>query len=178
VQESLQAGADLVCFSGDKLLGGPQAGIIIGSSALLKRVKKHPLARAVRADKLCLAALSATLTHYLRDEVLEKVPVWQMISSSPERIQQRADAWRRELGQGELVAGQSTVGGGSLPGETLPTTLLALTVKRPNNFAGKLRSQSPPTIVRVESGKVMLDPRTVLLQQDTVLLNQLNALLT
>ncbi|MFM8319756.1 MAG: L-seryl-tRNA(Sec) selenium transferase, partial [Chloroflexota bacterium] len=90
VQESLAAGADLVCFSGDKLLGGPQAGIIIGRAALVDKLRKHPLARAVRADKLCLAALSATLLHYLKDEAEREVPIWRMIAAPAEQLQGRA----------------------------------------------------------------------------------------
>jgi L-seryl-tRNA(Ser) seleniumtransferase len=91
VQESLEAGADLVCFSGDKLLGGPQAGIVVGKADWIARLKKHPLARAVRADKLCLAALSATLLHYLKDEAEREIPLWRMISARPEQIQRRAE---------------------------------------------------------------------------------------
>ncbi|MCC7511329.1 MAG: L-seryl-tRNA(Sec) selenium transferase, partial [Anaerolineae bacterium] len=104
VQESLAAGADLVCFSGDKLLGGPQAGIIVGRKDLLDKIKRHPLARAVRADKLCLAALTATLLHYLKDEATREVPVWRMISMEPRAVKVRAEAWRERLGQGEVAA--------------------------------------------------------------------------
>ena len=95
VQESLSAGVDLVCFSGDKLLGGPQAGIILGNLELINKLKKHPLARAIRADKLCLAALSATLLHYLRSEAETEIPVWRMISEPLERIKSRANQWIR-----------------------------------------------------------------------------------
>jgi L-seryl-tRNA(Ser) seleniumtransferase len=169
VQESLQAGVDLVCFSGDKLLGGPQAGIILGRAELVNKLKKHPLARAIRADKLCLAALSATLTHYLKDEVLSEVPVWQMISMPLEKIRSRAEAWVGSLGQGEVIAGESTVGGGSLPGETLPTFLLALSVRNPNNMLARLRQAHPPVIARLQDNCLVFDPRTVLVEQDTVL---------
>ena len=93
VQESLQAGAAVVCFSGDKLLGGPQAGILVGQKAILDRLRRHPLARAVRPDKLCLAALAATLAHYLREEALQEIPVWQMIAASAEGLRGRAQAW-------------------------------------------------------------------------------------
>ncbi|HEX9012727.1 MAG TPA: L-seryl-tRNA(Sec) selenium transferase, partial [Anaerolineaceae bacterium] len=120
-QESISLGVDLVCFSGDKLLGGPQAGIIIGREDLVSALRKHPLARAVRADKLCLAALSATLIHYLKDEAERAVPVWEMIALTPEQILARARRWVEVTGRGEVIEGQSTVGGGSLPGETLPT---------------------------------------------------------
>jgi L-seryl-tRNA(Ser) seleniumtransferase len=93
VQDSLAAGADLVCFSGDKLLGGPQAGIIVGKRELVNRLKKHPLARAIRADKLCLAALAATLIHYLKDEAEDEIPIWRMISASTEQLHARLERW-------------------------------------------------------------------------------------
>jgi L-seryl-tRNA(Ser) seleniumtransferase len=161
VQESIRAGAALVAFSGDKLLGGPQAGIIVGKKEFVAKVKKHPLARALRADKVCLAALSATLLHYLRDEATREIPVWRMIAMPLAEIQQRAQRWAAELGAGAVVDSESTVGGGSLPGETLPTKLVALSVKSPNTFAARLRKLNPPIIVRVAEGKVLLDPRTV-----------------
>ena len=130
VQDSVTAGADIVCFSGDKLLGGPQAGIIVGKKELIARIKKHPLARAVRADKLCLAALEATLVHYVKGNALETIPVWKMIAMQPEDLQKRAIQWQKELGTGEVIAEFSTIGGGSLPGETLPTFVLAIQVKQ------------------------------------------------
>jgi len=171
VQESIRAGAALVAFSGDKLLGGPQAGILVGQKDLVAKLKKHPLARAVRADKLCLAALTATLLHYLRDEATRAIPVWRMISMPLADVEERARRWVAELGAGEVVEGASTVGGGSLPGETLPTQLVALAVKSPNAFAAKLRAQDPPIIARVAEGKVTLDPRTVLEAAEAALLN-------
>lgn len=166
VQESLEEGADLVCFSGDKLLGGPQAGIIVGRRELIAKLKKHPLARAIRADKLALAALSATLLHYLKNEAEEKVPVWQMITAGLDEIQNRAESWRDTLGQGEIIDGESTVGGGSLPGETLPTRLLALDIPSADRFLGQLRSEEYPVIARVQNDRVLFDPRTVLPQQE------------
>ena len=177
VQESLADGADLVCFSGDKLLGGPQAGVIVGCRDLVAKLKKHPLARAIRADKLCLSAMTATLLHYLKDEAEQEIPIWRMISASQEAIHSRAQAWAEALGQGEVVPGESTIGGGSLPGETLPTSLLALTVRSPNRVAKKLRLAHPPIIARLENDRVLLDPRTVLPEQDTILLEAINQIL-
>jgi len=177
VQESLAAGADLVCFSGDKLLGGPQAGIIIGKADLLARIKKHPLARAVRADKLCLAALTATLLHYLKDEAEREIPIWRMISARPKQVKARAGHWAAELGQGEVLASESTIGGGSLPGESLPTWVLALTVKSAGRFLEKLRQEQPPVIARTENDRILLDPRTVLPEQDGALLVNLENVL-
>ena len=115
--ESLQAGADLVCFSGDKLLGGPQAGLIVGRKDAIARLRKHPLTRALRVDKLTLAGLQATLLHYMKDEAAKEIPIWRMIAAKPERLRERATQWQGELvGTWEVIDGRSTVGGGSLPG--------------------------------------------------------------
>lgn len=170
VQESLAAGADLVAFSGDKLLGGPQAGILVGQRDLIERLKQHPLARAVRADKLCLAGLMATLDHYRRGNAVQHVPIWQMIARPLNELRATAEAWANRLG-GEVVAGESAVGGGSLPGATLPTALLALTPPHPDTFAQTLREARPPVIARIAEGRVLFDPRTVLPGQETLLLD-------
>lgn len=170
VQESLAAGVDVVCFSGDKLLGGPQAGIIIGRKDLIDKIKKHPLARAVRADKACLAGVSATLLHYLKDEAEWEIPVLRMMSLTQKQIKGRVDAWIRELGSGEVVEGQSTVGGGSLPGKSFPTYLLSLRVESPDKFLKKLRQQNPPIVARTSNDRVLLDPRTVLPEEEGALL--------
>jgi L-seryl-tRNA(Ser) seleniumtransferase len=169
ISESLAAGADLVCFSGDKLLGGPQAGIILGRRELLTKIKKYPLARAVRADKLCLAALTATLLHYLKDEALNQIPIWRMIATPLEKLQTRAAGWKDALNAGQVIHGESTVGGGSLPGETLPTALLALEIANPNRFLARLRQAPLPVIARIIEDRVVLDPRTVLPEQDALL---------
>ncbi|HMZ43193.1 MAG TPA: L-seryl-tRNA(Sec) selenium transferase [Anaerolineales bacterium] len=170
VQESLAAGADIVCFSGDKLLGGPQAGIIIGKRDLIEKIRKHPLARAVRADKTCLAGITATLLHYLKDEAEREIPIWKMISLTPKQVKGRAEAWAANLGQGTVVEGESTVGGGSLPTESFPTFLLSLSVSSADKFLKKLREQNPPIIARTADNKVLLDPRTVLPEQEGALL--------
>ena len=166
VQESLAAGADLVCFSGDKLLGGPQAGVILGSKELIDQLKVHPLARAIRADKMALAALSATLGHYIKEEAFEKVPVWQMISTSVEEIKSRAENWQKTLQLGEVTESKSMVGGGSLPGETLPTMVWAVEVDHPQKLLADLREGSPAIISRIENDLVIFDPRTILPQSD------------
>ncbi len=180
VQEGLGAGADLVCFSGDKLLGGPQAGIILGKKVLVEKLRRHPLARAVRADKIALAALSATLLHYLKDEATQKVPIWQMIACSKDQITQRAAQWRDRLAQrgiqSEVMDGMSTVGGGSLPGESLPTALLAVKAQRAEEFLKRLRHNTPPVIARIEQERVVFDPRTVFIEQEDLLLNAIEAL--
>ena len=176
VQESLAAGVDVVCFSGDKLLGGPQAGIILGKKDLIERIRKHPLARAVRADKTSLAGLTATLLHYLKDEVEREIPIWRMISLTLEELHARVQGWREQLGQGDVVTSESTVGGGSLPGECLPTHILALRVPSPDRFLKRLRDCRPPIIARVENDTILFDPRTVL--NDELLLANLQSLLS
>jgi L-seryl-tRNA(Ser) seleniumtransferase len=174
IQESLAAGASLVSASGDKLLGGPQAGIIVGRQKLVEQLKRHPLARALRVDKTTLAGLEATLGHYLRGEAEREVPVWQMIAMPLPEITERARNWAGELARrgiaAEVVDGESTVGGGSLPGETLPTRLLALGVPSPDKLAAQLRAGNPPVVARIEAERLLLDPRTVLPAQDEILL--------
>jgi len=174
IQESVGAGASLVSCSGDKLLGGPQAGIILGTADLIARLKKFPLTRALRVDKTTLAGLQATLRHYLLGEATEQVPVWRMISQDNKTLARRAKRWRRKLnGLGlvaEIAPGQSTVGGGSLPGGTLPTQLVTLSVDSPDAVATRLRAGEPPVITRIEDDCLVLDPRTVLPEQERTLL--------
>jgi L-seryl-tRNA(Ser) seleniumtransferase len=166
VQESLKVGVDVVCFSGDKLFGGPQAGIIVGKKNLLEKVKKHPLARALRADKTLISALEATTLHYIKDQALEEIPVWKMISADLSDLHDRVVKWSKHLNDGEIREGQSTVGGGSLPEEILPTWILAFRVKKPDVLASILRSKKPAVIVRIQDGLVCFDPRTVLQEQE------------
>ena len=171
-QESLAAGADLVCFSGDKLLGGPQAGILLGKDQVITQLARHPLMRALRIDKMTLAALEATLRHYQRREAQMHIPVWRMIAAKPEQLATRANAWAAKLKAEGLRArtqsGESTIGGGSLPGETLPTTLLALDASACSldELALRLRLYTTPIVARILHDTLLLDPRTVLEEQD------------
>ncbi len=173
-QESLQAGTDVVCFSGDKLLGGPQAGIIVGKAEVLAHIAKHPLMRALRIDKMTLAALEATLRHYQREQAETHIPIWRMIAMQPQRITNRAHSWVGKLKahgiNAQLQKGASTVGGGSLPGETLPTTLVALPAEHIalplEELARRLRQRTNPIITRISRDTLLLDPRTVLEEQD------------
>ncbi|HJT59878.1 MAG TPA: L-seryl-tRNA(Sec) selenium transferase [Ktedonobacteraceae bacterium] len=173
-QESIAAGADIVCFSGDKLLGGPQAGILVGKTEVLQRIARHPLMRAVRIDKMTLAALEATLRHYQRGEAETHIPIWRMISASPAKIASRATSWSSQLQDHGIPArtqrGTSTIGGGSLPGETLPTTHLALDaahIPMPlDELAKRLRTRKIPIIVRILRDTLLLDPRTVLVEEN------------
>lgn len=181
VQESIAAGVDAAFFSGDKLLGGPQAGIIAGRKALLDRIKRHPLARAVRIDKASLAALSATLVHYLRGEAIDRIPVWRMITASPADLDERAKRWAGGLSGGRVLDGRSMVGGGSLPEEGLPTRLLAFSEEdlpqglTAQHLADRLRAGDPPVITRIERGSVLLDPRTVHPDEDERIIQALRA---
>lgn len=173
-QESLAVGTDLVCFSGDKLLGGPQAGILLGKAEIIQRIAKHPLMRALRIDKMTLAALEATLRHYQRGEAETLIPIWRMIAMSEDRLVRRAENWVERLRTQNVAAhtqrGVSTIGGGSLPGETLPTTLLALDEARLplplEELARRLHVRCPPLIARIQRDTLLLDPRTVLEEQD------------
>ena len=179
VQQSVAAGAGLTFFSGDKLVGGPQAGIIVGRKQLVDKLKKHPMARAVRIDKIRLAALIATLVHYLKDEATSKIPVWRMIATPLEEIERRAESWARVLGDlGEVIDGETMVGGGSLPGGTLPTRLVAIVGqgkrKRGANISqtmsARLRAMSTPVIGRISEDRLLLDPRSVLPEDDATVL--------
>jgi L-seryl-tRNA(Ser) seleniumtransferase len=173
-QESIAAGADLVCFSGDKLLGGPQAGILVGKAQVIASLARHPLMRAVRIDKMTLAALEATLRHYHYEQAETHIPIWRMISLSPEKLAQRAENWVARLKGHDILArtqpGESTVGGGSLPGETLPTTLLALDAAHIHlpleDLSRRLRTWKTPIVTRLLRGTLLFDPRTVLEEQD------------
>ncbi len=176
VQESVAAGLDLVCFSGDKLLGGPQAGIIVGRGDAVARLKRHPLARALRVDKLTYAALLATLAHYRRGEAIERVPVWRMIAQPLAHIRARAEAWAAQTG-GMVLPAESAVGGGSLPGAVLPTAALAIKRDAPDRLTAQLRQGQPPVIARIADGRVLIDPRTVLPEQDADLLRALKTVL-
>ncbi|RLT33671.1 MAG: L-seryl-tRNA(Sec) selenium transferase, partial [Chloroflexi bacterium] len=170
VQQSIAAGADIVTFSGDKLLGGPQAGLIVGKAEQIDEIRRHPLTRALRVDKLTLAALEATLQAYRRGRAVEEIPVWQMISATADSLRVRAESWQRRLAAAGLpvavVPGQSTIGGGSLPGETLPTFLLALNAPRPDALAARLRQANPPLIGRIQQDRLLFDPRTLLPDED------------
>ncbi|MGW8180008.1 MAG: L-seryl-tRNA(Sec) selenium transferase, partial [bacterium] len=178
VQDSISAGVGLALFSGDKLLGGPQAGIIMGKKNYIDKLKKHPLARATRIDKIRLAGLAVTLLHYLKGEAEQKIPIWRMISTSLEEIEKRAQQWTQYLaGKATVIDGESVVGGGSLPGSTLPTRLVAIEGKgqiKISEMAEKLRKQQPPVIGRIEEDTLLLDPRTVLPEEDETLLKALN----
>jgi L-seryl-tRNA(Ser) seleniumtransferase len=179
VQQSVAVGASLTFFSGDKLVGGPQAGIIVGRKQYVDKLKRHPLARAARIDKLRLAGLAATLSHYLKGEATNRIPVWRMISAPREDIERRAGLWAKALGgMAQVVPGETMVGGGSLPGGSLPTRLVAIGVGsgRKNTaqlISQRLRLQEMPVIGRISEDVLLLDPRSVLPEEDEVVLKAL-----
>jgi L-seryl-tRNA(Ser) seleniumtransferase len=168
VQQSLAARADLVLFSGDKLLGGPQAGLLVGRQDLVQALAKNPLARAVRADKLTIAALEATLAAHAagrRDEL----PVWRALGLRQEDLRPRAEAIATDLGTAASVRdGVSVAGGGSLPGEGLPSVLVEVDPGRAGDevILARLRATDPPVVARAEHGRVIVDLRTVPPEQD------------
>ncbi len=184
VQRSVSLGAAVVCFSGDKLLGGPQAGIMVGQKVYIDKLRRHPLARAMRIDKLRLAALAETLLHYLRGEALEKIPVWKMISTPTAKVNKRARVWVAEIGDAaKVVEGETMVGGGSLPGSTLPTKMVAIGGEQLSrsavlSLARKLRQNKVPVLGRITNDILLLDPRTVLDEEDEILLKAVKAALS
>jgi L-seryl-tRNA(Ser) seleniumtransferase len=175
VRTSLRQGVDVVMFSGDKLLGGPQAGILAGTEATISQLRRHPLMRALRVDKLTYAALEATLDEYAAGRAEASLPVPRMIAASRDSIAARAARLAETLkGAGcgaELIDGASTIGGGSAPGTTLATTLVALAhpATSASDLEAALRSQIPPVIARIENDRVLLDLRTVFPDQDALL---------
>ena len=174
VREALESGVDLVTFSGDKLLGGPQAGLIVGRRELVDRVRRHPMARALRSDKLTLAALEATLRLYLEPETARaRIPTLTMLASDPPSLKLRCEALLPRLqesladhAEGQIIAATATVGGGALPLAELPGWVIALTPKTlsVNALTTRLRSARPPVVGRVHDDRLLIDPRT--LQED------------
>ena len=179
--QSIALGAGLTFFSGDKLVGGPQAGIIAGKKQFVDKLRKHPLARAVRIDKIRLAGLAATLIHYLKGEATTRIPVWRMISAPLAEIDRRAKQWAQTFnGLAQVVAGETMIGGGSLPGGTLPTRLVAISGQKGRNTAQmlnqRLRLQEMPVIGRISEDVLLLDPRSVLPEEDKMILQALRNL--
>lgn len=182
VRESLEAGADLCCFSGDKLIGGPQAGIIVGRADVIKRLKKHPLARMLRVDKMVDLALEWTLRLFLEpDRLAETHPTFRMLTEPAERLLERAEDLKRAAAERapglclSLRAGRSAVGGGTLPDTEIPTWLLSVRAEGMSAGAlcAALRRHEPPVIARIEEGGVVLDMRTLLEGEDEIVCDAL-----
>jgi L-seryl-tRNA(Ser) seleniumtransferase len=180
VSETLRDGADVVLFSGDKLLGGPQAGIILGRSKIMEALARHPLARALRPDKMTLAALEATLMAYAEDEP-ERLPLWRLAAVAQKELLARAERLCERLTDGapgvEISAEETdaTAGGGSSPSRPLPSAAVIVTTDEPDEFAARLRMGSPPVVARIADDRVVLDLRTVFAEQDDALLSALAA---
>lgn len=176
VEATIAAGVDVCCFSGDKLLGGPQSGIIVGRTALVERIRRYPLMRALRADKMTYAALEGTLTEYAAGRAATTIPVQRMLTMTADEVRARAETVAAALAalsgwRAELIAGSSVIGGGSAPGVQLSTWLVAIAKGdlSPDALEERLRRLTPPVIARIEGGRVLLDLRTVLPAQDVQL---------
>ena len=189
VLEAISAEADLVCFSGDKLLGAPQAGIILGRKKYIDLLRKHPLHRALRLDKMFVAGLESVLFSYLKGEATKKIPAWQMISTPLDVLRKRAENIKKELGKSgisiTITESTSTVGGGSLPGETLPTIIVSVESASSvdpsldlsaDQQARLFREQSFPIIGRIEDEKFILDLRTIFPRQDDLIIKAIKSI--
>ncbi len=184
VLDSLRAGVDIVAYSGDKLLGGPQAGLISGRADLVARMRSNSLFRALRVDKLTYAALEATLLAYVKRDH-DSVPALRMMRMSKDEITRRAEKFISQVEAAatrhlklELIDGESVIGGGAAPSAVLPTSLIALThaTRSTDEISNRLRGNSPPIIARVEDGRVLIDLRTVFPEQDATLVPALSSL--
>ena len=165
--ERLAAGSDVVTFSGDKLVGGPQAGLVVGRADLVARMRRDPLARAMRPDKLTMAGVALTLGLYRSGRAAATIPVWRMIAAAPGALRSRAEAVAATLGErASVVEVRSTVGGGSLPGETLPSWGVALVGPSAHRLLGALRRGTPAIVGRIDDGRVVLDLRTIEPERD------------
>jgi L-seryl-tRNA(Ser) seleniumtransferase len=177
VQEAIAGGIDLVTFSGDKLLGGPQAGIIVGSATLVARLRANPLLRALRVDKLTLAALIETLRIWAAPERRNEIPFYAMLSATVDQLRARAGAYAKALGGAEIIETTSYAGGGSLPQSALPSVGVALRPARgASGAAARLRKNDRPVIARIEDGRLILDMRTIAPSEDAVAIAALKAL--
>ena len=181
IAESLRAGVDVVTYSGDKLLGGPQAGMLTGRADLIGRMRSNSLFRALRVNKFTYAALEATLLAYMKED-FDAIPTLRMMRASKEEIGERAEAAARGLHglpglDVEVVDGESVIGGGAAPSSSLPTRLLAITASEfgPDELLARLRAAELPVIARVQDGRVLIDFRTVLREHDDTVVNAVRA---
>ncbi|MFL5687032.1 MAG: L-seryl-tRNA(Sec) selenium transferase [Chloroflexota bacterium] len=176
--ERLAAGSDVVTFSGDKLVGGPQAGLVVGRADLIARMRRDPLARAMRPDKATLIGVAATLALYRAGRAVADIPIWQMIATPVDDLRARAASLADEVGPGvDVVEVRSTIGGGSLPGETLPSIGLALAARSATRTLKALRTGAPAVVGRIDGDRVILDLRTVPPQADERLVTAVRAVL-
>jgi L-seryl-tRNA(Ser) seleniumtransferase len=183
VPATIAAGVDVCCFSGDKLLGGPQCGIIVGRTAMLDRIRTHPLMRALRVDKMTYAALEPTLVEYVAGRAAVTIPVQRMLTMTAVDVRARAEPFAAAINaidgwRASVVDGVSAIGGGSAPGVELPTSLVAIEKRSlsPDALDVQLRAQTPPVITRIESGRLLIDLRTVAHDDDSLLVALLSKL--
>ncbi|HXF26544.1 MAG TPA: hypothetical protein VN610_04685, partial [Bryobacteraceae bacterium] len=177
VADSLQAGVNLVTFSGDKLLGGPQAGIIAGDATLVRQLRRNPMFRALRLDKLIYQALETTL-RLLLFEQWNAIPALAMIAQTSDTLRERAEKFRQRLTRvkTELIPGESVIGGGSTPEQPLATWLIAISDCNPIKAERQCRTAHPPVIARIENDRVVIDLRTVFTRDEDDLAAVLQAL--
>ena len=179
IQDSIKAGIDIVTFSGDKLLGGPQSGIIIGKKIYIDKINAHPMARADRLDKSTLIGLVSTLEHYIDDKAIEEIPVWQMINAQLNTLSLRVDLWIKNIKDNvKKEKSFSKIGGGTMPNAKLATYLLSFKIPdiKPEKIKKELRLLKPPIIARINNEKVLIDPRTIPPIQDKYLIKSINKL--
>ncbi len=169
VGEAVAQGFDIVCFSADKLFGGPQAGVLVGRQALIDELAHHPLARALRCDKMQLAALTATVDAYQRGVAEQQLPLWQALSAAPAQLRQRAEAWRDAIGHGEVWEVNDAVGGGALPEAELASAALSLDASNLEQLLGKLRAGDPAVLAHIKGEAVLLHPRCIDPKDDPLL---------
>ncbi len=173
VQEALADGIGLVTFSGDKLLGGPQAGIVAGRANLVARLRNNPLLRALRVGKMTLAALGATLSLYRDGSYRERIPIYRMLSASTGDLRARADAYVQRVAGATIVESHAYLGGGALPQAQIPSIAVAVAAADVGALAARLRGGAPPIVARIEDGRVMLDLRTIAPEHDEAVMARL-----
>jgi len=175
VQEALADGVGLVTFSGDKLLGGPQAGIVVGEAPLIARLRSNPLLRALRVGKIALAALRATLLLYRNGET-RRIPIYRMLAASPDDLRDRARCYLEKIPEASVVESDSYVGGGALPQSAVSSIAVAIVARQPDALAARLRKGDPPIVARIEEGRVLLDLRTIAPDEDDIVIGRLSLL--
>lgn len=176
VQDAVADGIGLVTFSGDKLLGGPQAGIIVGRAALLARLRNNPLLRALRVGKLTIAALTATLLLYRDGSARERLPTLRMLTMTIDELRARARRYVDAMPSASIVESEAYIGGGALPQAAVPSIAVAIATPQPDALTARLRNGAPPIVARIEAGRVLLDMRTIALDEDDVVVTALAGL--
>ncbi len=178
VREALADGIGLVTFSGDKLLGGPQAGIVVGSTHLIARMKSNPLLRALRVGKTTLGALTATLQLYRDGSFRERLPLYRMLSATLDELRARAQAYVEVVPASAIIESSAYVGGGALAQERLPSFAVAIQIEQPDCLAARLRDATPPVVARIDEGRLLLDLRTIAPEEDRTVIGALKKLVS